>query len=73
MFYVIFYSKRMTQVDSANFFSVILSLIKICAICYGILFLYLLYPFVSNIKVSYHFLSKTKQIKEILMRYLVKS
>lgn len=73
MFYVIFYSKRMTQVDSANFFSVILSLIKICAICYGILFIYLFYPFVSSLKVGYHFLSKTKQTKEILIRYLAKS
>jgi len=63
----------MTQVDSANFFSVILSLIKICAICYGILFLYLFYPFISNIKVSYHFLSKTKQIKEILIRIAAKN
>jgi hypothetical protein len=59
----------MPQVDNAIFFSVILSLIKSCTICYGILFVYLFYPFVSNIKMSYNFFSKTKQIKEILVRF----
>ena len=63
----------MSQVDSVNFFSVILSLIKICVIFYGVLFFYLFYPFVSNIKSSYHFLSKTKQIKEILIRFIAKN
>jgi len=57
----------MPQVDNAIFFSIIFSLLKICAICYGILFVYLFYPFVSALKVSYNFLSKTKQIKEFLI------
>ena len=59
----------MPQVDNAIFFSIIFSLIKICAICYGILFVYLFYPFISNIKVSYNYFSKTKQIKELLIRF----
>jgi hypothetical protein len=57
----------MPQVDNAIFFSVIFSLLKVCAICYGILFVYLFYPFVSTIKVAYNFISKTKQIKEFLI------
>lgn len=59
----------MPQVDNAIFFSIIFSLIKICAICYGILFVYLFYPFVSSIKVTYNFYSKTKLIKELLIRF----
>lgn len=59
----------MPQVDNAIFFSVVFSLVKICAISYGILFVYLFYPFVSNIKISYNFLSKTKQVKEVLIRF----
>jgi hypothetical protein len=59
----------MPQVDIAIFFSIIFSLIKVCAICYGILFVYLFYPFVSNIKMSYNFFSKTKQVKEVLVHF----
>lgn len=59
----------MPQVDNAIFFSIIFSLIKICAICYGVLFVYLFYPFVSSIKVTYNFYSKTKLIKELLIRF----
>jgi hypothetical protein len=59
----------MPQVDNAIFFSVIFSLLKVSAICYGILVVYLFYPFVSSIKVVYNFFSKTKQIKEILIYF----
>jgi hypothetical protein len=59
----------MPQVDVAIWLSVIFSLVKVCAICYGILFVYLFYPFVSTIKVSYNFFCKTKQVKEILIRF----
>jgi len=59
----------MPQVDNAIFFSVVFSLVNICSISYGILFVYLFYPFVSNIKMSYNFFSKTKQVKEVLIRF----
>lgn len=59
----------MPQVDNTIFFSIIFSLVEVCAICYGILFVYLFYPFVSSIKVSYDYFSKTFLIKNILINF----
>jgi len=57
----------MPQVDGAIFLPVILSLVKGCVVCYGILFVYLFYPFVSSIKVAYNFFSKIQVLKNILI------
>lgn len=57
----------MPQGDNAIYFSIIYSLIKICIICYGFLLVCVFYAFVSNIKVKYHYFSKIKQIKSILI------
>lgn len=56
----------MHQVDIANYFSIIFSLITVCSIGYGFSFVYVFYPFISIIKVRYNFYSKNKLLKEIL-------
>ncbi len=58
----------MPQVDNTIFLPVIFSLVKGCAICYGILFVYLFYPFISSIKVVYNFFSKVQSLKDILIK-----
>jgi hypothetical protein len=68
IFFSIYFSV-MPQVDISIFFSIIFSVIKSCAVCYGILFVYFFYPFISNIKLRYNFFSKTKQVKDILIRF----
>jgi hypothetical protein len=57
----------MPQVDNTIFLSIILSLVKSCSVFYGILLVYLFYPFISRIKVVYDFYSKIRQIKEVLI------
>ena len=59
----------MPQSDLSIVVSVIFSLVQGCTICYGILFVYLFYPFVSRIKIQYNLFTKTKHLKEILIRY----
>lgn len=54
--------------DNTIFLPVVFSLVKGCAICYGILFVYLFYPFVSSIKAVYNFYSKAQSLKEILIK-----
>ena len=58
----------MPQVDSAIFLPVVLSLVKGCAICYAILFVYLFYPFISTIKTAYNFFGKIQLLKDILVK-----
>ena len=57
----------MAQVDNTVFFSIILTLVQSFTICYGILFVYLFYPFISKLKLFYNFLNKIKQVKELLI------
>ena len=59
----------MPQVDNAIYFSIIYSLIKICTVCYGFLLVCVFYSFISTIKVKYHYFSKIKQIKSILVYF----
>lgn len=62
----------MPQVDNVVFLSIIFSLFKSCAVCYGFALVYLFYPFVSRIKIIYNFLSKLVQTKEILNTFFKK-
>jgi hypothetical protein len=60
----------MPQVDTSIFLPVVFSLVKGCAVCYGVLFVYLFYPFVASIKVVYNFFGKVQYLKEILIKSL---
>jgi len=57
----------MPQVDNTLFLSTIISLVKSCAFFYCFFLVYLLYPFIAKIKVIYHFFSKIRQIKTIII------
>jgi hypothetical protein len=57
----------MPQVDNTLFLTVVLSFFKWSAICYGIILVYMFYPFTSAIKVSYNYMSKVRQIKHLLV------
>ena len=59
----------MAQVDITVFFSIVFSLFKCSAICYGFLLVYVFYPFISRIKIIYNFLDKIRFIKKLLTKY----
>jgi len=42
-------------------------LFKWCTICYGIILVFLFYPFVSRIKIAYNFFSKARQVKQVIV------
>ena len=57
----------MPQVDNTIFLPIIMSLFNCCSLFYGFILVYIFYPFVTKIKISYSFFSKIKQIKNILI------
>lgn len=57
------------QADISIIVSIIFSLILVCTICYGILVIYIFYPFSSNIKVIYNLFNKAQHLKKILVKY----
>jgi len=59
----------MPQVDLALFLPIVLSLFKICSLCYGFILVYVFYPFVTNIKLLYVFFNKIKQLNNIFINF----
>ena len=59
----------MPQGDISIYSFTILNMIKVVAICYVSLFLYFFYPFISNIKIYYHFFCKVQQIESLFKFY----
>lgn len=57
----------MPQVDNTLFLTMVLSIFQWTAICYGIVLVYMFFPFTGAIKVSYNYVGKIRQVKEILM------
>lgn len=57
----------MPQVDNTIFLPIIMSLFKCCSLCYGFILVYVFYPFVTKIKITYAFFNKIKQLKNILI------
>jgi len=56
----------MPQVDNSIFLPVVMSLFKCCSLVFGFMLVYVFYPFVTQIKLGYVFLSRVKQLKNIL-------
>jgi len=56
----------MPQLDVSVFLSIIISLCVICTMVYSVIIVYLFFPFVARIKLSFIVYRKVKLINQIL-------
>lgn len=60
----------MPQVDKSSFLPILFSLVEYCSVFYAVGLVYVFFPFLSQIKLSYNFYTKIKIIKCIIVKMI---